>query len=133
MRGLTKEERIYNYRLSRARRMVENAFGILTNRFRVLHTPMCMKPDRAEAVVTASCVLHYILRDRSPPRRKPDQEDSVSHEVIPGTWREDPPVGEPVPTLAGNTSTKSAKDQRNHLRDYFSSPEGSIPWQESRI
>jgi hypothetical protein len=39
-RDMTREERIFNYRLSRDRRVVENTFGILANRFQVLLTTM---------------------------------------------------------------------------------------------
>ena len=46
--GLTTERRIYNYQLSCARQVVENAFGILANRFRVLTTAINLAPEKAE-------------------------------------------------------------------------------------
>ncbi|KAJ8932070.1 hypothetical protein NQ314_014972 [Rhamnusium bicolor] len=45
-KGMTREERIFNYRLSRARRIVENTFGILANRFRVLLNVIPLKPSK---------------------------------------------------------------------------------------
>ena len=48
--GLTNEKRIFNYRLSRARRVMENAFGILSNRFRVFMSPINLVPEKVEAI-----------------------------------------------------------------------------------
>jgi len=42
---VTHEERILNYRLARGRHVVENEFGLLTSRFRVLYRTINMSPD----------------------------------------------------------------------------------------
>ena len=55
--GLTREKRIYNYRLSRARRIVENAFGILANRFRVFMTPIGLAPEKVKKIVLAFGII----------------------------------------------------------------------------
>ena len=45
-RNMDHDEQIYNYRVSRARRCVESAFGIMANRFRVLLNPICLDPKK---------------------------------------------------------------------------------------
>lgn len=55
-------QRIFNYRLSRARRVVENAFGIMASVFRVLRKPMLSEPEKAEVIVMACAYLHNFLR-----------------------------------------------------------------------
>lgn len=87
---LSMEQRVFNYRLSRARRIVENVFGIVCNRFRVLRTCLALEPPKAESIVLACCVLHNFLRKRcatiySPPGTF-DKDDESRH-VIPGLWR----------------------------------------------
>lgn len=42
------KERIFNYRLSRCRRVVENAFGIISSVFRMLRKSMLLQSEKAE-------------------------------------------------------------------------------------
>ena len=59
--ALTNERHIFNYRLSGARRVVENVFGILANCWRLYHCHIYLNPDNVTTVVKATVVLHNIL------------------------------------------------------------------------
>ena len=94
--GLTREKRTFNYRLSCTRRIVENAFGILANRFRVFMTPIGLAPEKVETIVLACCSLHNFLSSRLgsrtvyTPQGSLDAEDREIHAVSPGDWRQEP-------------------------------------------
>ncbi|KMQ90159.1 nuclease harbi1-like protein [Lasius niger] len=51
------DKRVYNYRLSRARRTIENSFGILANRWRIFRKPIILK---VEKTIQATVCLHWL-------------------------------------------------------------------------
>ncbi|XP_015376186.1 PREDICTED: uncharacterized protein LOC107170550 [Diuraphis noxia] len=61
---LSYEKKIFNYRLTLARRYVEYTFGIMCNKWRILHQALDIKIDFAENIVKAICVLHNYVRIR---------------------------------------------------------------------
>jgi len=64
-KGLDAEKRVYNYRHSRARRIVENLFGIVANSWHVFRGVIQLAPRTIESLVIASLILHNFLRKSS--------------------------------------------------------------------
>ncbi|XP_063615556.1 uncharacterized protein LOC134788653, partial [Penaeus indicus] len=86
-RIITKEQTIFNYKLSRARRVSENAFGILASKFRVLMQPIASKPDNIKDIIFATFVLHNFLRVKSGKPVRPEmlvREDTENGVLIQG-------------------------------------------------
>lgn len=131
-RSLSMPERVYNYRLSRARRVIENTFGIASARFRCLRRPFEMEPKKVEKIVSAVCVLHNFCMNRSrnlyAPRSFIDSEENG--EVIPGLWRNDL-SGDFINlnVLPPQNPSCNAKDIMKEFENFFVEPQGEVTWQ----
>lgn len=131
-------ERIFNYRLSRARRVVENSFGILSSVFRVLRKPMLLEPKKATKVVLACLHLHNFLRRSSTskniytPPGTFDTEDFERGVLIPGQWRENQADLSSLLPLRNvpRRATANAYEIRNEFRDFFLTEHGKVSWQD---
>nr|CAH7739054.1 unnamed protein product [Callosobruchus chinensis] len=124
------EKRIYNYRHSRARRLSENAFGILAAQWRIFGQPIIGKVINIENIIKASICLHnflikYVKHSYTTPALVDREQDGV---VIQGTWRDTPSQLTPVRQLGANMYRRNAKDIRDTFKSYFNE-EGAIPWQ----
>lgn len=134
-RGLTPQQRIFNYRLSRARRVVENAFGILATRFHCLLTTMQLKEEKVKKIVLATVCLHNIMRIRYPQdqNREVDVENE-EHEVVPGQWRQNQEQLDGIEGMSSQGRQLTAgKRQREQLTDYVNSPAGRVSWQDRMV
>lgn len=128
--NLTKEQRIFNYRLSWARRIVENAYGILNLRFGVFQRAIQVAPDKTKKIVLACCFLHNYLRMSTSNicQGSMDMEYQEERRIIEGSWRTQVSL---FNLQHGNNrnSTELAKNVRNNYCQYFNN-EGKIPWQD---
>lgn len=120
---LTTTKKVFNYRLSRARRYVECAFGILSNKWRILHRPLNVATDFAVDIVKAACILHNIIREK-------DGLHYEEHEI-----NELPIMGFEDAVHQANyvRGGRHANEIRNKYAEYFVSDAGSVPWQNSSI
>lgn len=119
-KNLTVRSRIYNCQHCRARRCVECAFGILSNKWRIFHKAMACDLKLAVRIVKVCCALHNFVRDRDGVRF----EDTLE---ISGLF--DNEVVEPHQRVGRTTAYKI----RDCFAEYFSTPSGALPWQMNFI
>ncbi|XP_065584575.1 uncharacterized protein LOC136043591, partial [Artemia franciscana] len=132
-----RQKRVYNYRLSRARLVVENAFGILAARWRIFNSPINCKVETVDSIVKACCCLHnFVLSENSQycPINFVDAQ-SGNREIIPGAWR----------TMVSDNWLQRQQRQgannfavtpmtiRTKFLEYFNSGQGALPWQEEYL
>ncbi|TGZ50292.1 Nuclease harbi1-like protein [Temnothorax longispinosus] len=110
---LSDEQRVFNYRLSRARLCIENTFGILVSRWHILHKRLCYSVSNAEKIFKAFVCLHNFIMSSNNVNDWLDVED------------------EELGRTGANRGSSVLEGTRNYLKQYFVSPvgEAQAPWQ----
>lgn len=127
-------QRIFNYCLSRSRRVVENVFGIISATFRVLRKPLLLEPNNAEIIVMVVVHLHIFLRNSTLSKNTyvaPTTLDKeLNGDIVSGSWRNDSEDLSSLPPIKNvpRRSTELANEIRDDFSDYFTT-NGAISWQ----
>ena len=132
--NLSMEKTIFNYRLSRARRVVENVFGIATSRFRVFRRPIIAKVDKVVTTTKAIVALHNFLMPLSDndiycPQNFVDHE--TENGVMQEEWRKDNEnilELQDLTCVFSNNYSKHAASICDEYSKYFIL-EGAVEWQ----
>ena len=108
----------YNYRQSRARRIVESAFGILSHRFPIIFGPIRQEYSNAVKTVLACITLHNYLNKKVGINREEEQagENAANEEA-------EQAANEGVHHVPQNPDDNSQKER---LAKWFLSEEGKI-------
>lgn len=143
-RFLDEQKRIFNYRLSRARRTIENTFGILSARWRIFQRSIHAGPEVVDKFVIAAMCLHNFLKtlnDKKTPQQQQycppqftDRETSEGN-IIEGEWRlqSQSDFIRPIGNCGAHRATRDAYIMRHILSSYFMTPAGEVPWQYEYI
>ncbi|XP_063393367.1 uncharacterized protein LOC134678652 [Cydia fagiglandana] len=121
--GISEKERIYNNRLSRARRVVENAFGILYQKFGIYNKNLHLHPKYVDIVVFATCILHNVMRCYNI-----TSDDEVNTRQSSANNDDEQRLLSTLPEDISESSA-SAFETRDMFATYFQSPKGRVPWQ----
>lgn len=113
-RNLTVNQRIF----SRARRVVENAFGIMCSRFRVFGKAIPLAPEKVQTIVMAACCLHnYLLRNPVSASQYMPEDTNPTTDL------------QTIRHQGSNRSSKAAMAIWDDLCNFVVSESGLVSWQ----
>ncbi|XP_050063324.1 uncharacterized protein LOC126552659 [Aphis gossypii] len=120
-----KSKAVFNYRLSRARRVTENAFGLLSQIFRVFYQPINIDPMTCDDLILVTCCLHNLLREAYLEENgQPFFEERKSSTTF--------QINNLLPiTRGGGFTNAEGFLVRDYFKDFFNN-EGSVSWQEDK-
>ena len=85
--NLPEDKAVFNYRLSRARRIVENTFGILVQRWRLFNRRIQLDENNVVHVIKAACILYnYLTHTPEYQDRSTLQVDRHRHSTHTSRW-----------------------------------------------
>jgi len=129
-RPLTIKERIFNYRLSRACCVSENAFGVMVSRFWVYEKPIPLQLHKVDQLIKATFVLHNWLRQSTTSTfpgvsdRMLDVEKWEEGRIILGCWQQVKAEGMRNATfLHSNNYRRNVSDVQDKYAEMFCSSE----------
>lgn len=134
--NLTPTQRIFNYRLSRARQVIENTFGILVVRWRILRTTINAKAENVDHIIKAVTVLHNYCQIELETQGEtniycpPGYADSGDEKN--GAWRQEQATLKSVGRMAANRAKQILYSMRDNLANYLVST-GEVPWQRAYV
>ncbi|KAM4042051.1 uncharacterized protein ACNLHF_012907 isoform 1-T4 [Anomaloglossus baeobatrachus] len=112
---LNPTRQMFNYRLTRAQRMVEGAFGLMTAKWRIL--TKAIQLDTADDVIKACVVLHNYVLAKETLVVDPDDAQTTLDDYFNVVLR--PPA--------------AIYEMRDRFADYFTSDAGRVAWQDECV
>nr|CAI5839334.1 unnamed protein product [Callosobruchus analis] len=137
-KGRKNARSLLAYRLSRARRTIENALGIMVARFRIYQRTIDAEPDTVDAIVKATTCLHNYMKQQKGDALMYCSRGYVDREeggiVISGQWRRkvsvDCALGDSVLRLGNRNYSREAFTLRNNNNlKYYLNSVGAVSWQ----
>lgn len=119
--NLTMSHRAFNYRLSFARRIIENAFGELASKWLIHQSTLDWKLSTSEFIIMSTICLHNMLLD-------------FKFNEVGNRWNRiliDDIRARNVHVIQDNIIQNLRN--REDLCQYFISPQGSVPWQWEKM